>query len=484
MFASVLNNKSCKKRMRPCPLVLVFLVPLFVAACGGGPPPVDRVARPVSIDRPQTQQPSDAAEQEAVVSVVEKTADQQSIVIALMLPLSGPEGDTGKALLRAATIALFDAYDPRLKLVPMDTQADPAVAELRARQAVEAGVSIVLGPLLAANVEAVGDILAPTGIPVVGFSNDSSVAKPGRFIMGFLPEAEVKRVVDHALDQGLGNFGALVPQGRYGNRIRTSFGDAVADSKAVISAIESYPPDADALFEPVKRLARYDERRNDARREVRFLRSLGDDVTDEIAEAVEDAEVMESVDFDAVLVPEGGALMRALAPLLPFYEIDPNRVKLLGTGLWNDDGLLGEPPLQGAWFAAPDPTSPKAFMTRYQQTYGNVPPRLATLAYDAMALVARMAREPFANERPESEAADIAGSLSGPDVPASVGDARFALSRFITSEGFVGVDGLFRFLEDGTVERALAVLEVHRSGFKVVDPAPASFPAFGYALKN
>ncbi len=476
MFASILNNKSHKNRTRACSLVLVFLVPLFVAACGGGPSPVDRAARPIGDDRPQTQHSSDVAEQEAAVPVAGKTADQQPVIIALMLPLSGPEGDTGKALLRAATIALFDAYDPRLKLMPMDTQADPAVAELRARQAIEAGASIVLGPLLATNVEAVGDILAPTGIPVVGFSNDSSVAKPGRFIMGFLPEAEVKRVVDHALEQGLGNFGALVPQGRYGNRIRTSFGDAVADSRAVISAIESYPPDADALFEPVKRLARYDERRSDARREVRFLRSLGDDVTDEIAVAVEDAEVMEGVDFDAVLVPEGGALMRALAPLLPFYEIDPNRVKLLGTGLWNDDGLLGEPPLQGAWFAAPDPTSPTAFMARYQQTYGNVPPRLATLAYDAMALVARMAREPVVVDGPDGP--DVSDGFGGG------GDSRFALPRFMSSEGFVGVDGLFRFLEDGTVERALAVLEVRRSGFKVVDPAPASFPAFGYALKN
>ena len=477
MYASILNNKNHKKRSWLCALMLVFLGSFFLAACGGGPSPVERAARLPGDELPQTPQISDADTPQAVAPLQEETADQEPVVIALMLPLSGSEGDTGQALLRAATIALFDAYDPRLKLLPMDTEADPAVAERRAQQAIEAGASVVLGPLLAANVEAVGEILAPTGIPVIGFSNDSTVAEPGRFIMGFLPEAEVKRVVDYALAQGLSNFGALVPQGRYGNRIRASFGDAVAESQAVISAIESYPPDAAALFEPVKRLARYDERRDDARREVRFLRSLGDDVTDEIAAAVEDAEVMEGVNFDAVLVPEGGALMRTLAPLLPFYEIDPNRVKLLGTGLWNDDGLLGEPPLQGAWFAAPDPTSPKAFLARYEKTYSNRPPRLATLAYDAMSLVARLAREPIIDKIPD-------GGDPGQLNTLSASDSRFSLARFMTNEGFVGVDGLFRFLADGTVERSLAVLEVHRSGFKVVDPAPDSFPAFGYALKN
>ena len=376
-------------------------------------------------------------------------------------------------------MALFDAYDPRIKILPLDTESDFDVAETRADEAIAARVSIVLGPLLSANVEAVGDRFREAGIPVIGFSNDSTVAAEGRFVMGFLPEAEVKRVVDHAVGQGLENFGALLPVGRYGDRIRTAFGDTADTSDITVSAIESYPPDADALFDPVKRLARYDERRDDVRREVRFLRSLRDDVTDEIADDLEDAEVMEGVEFDAVLVPEGGALMRTLAPLLPFYEIDPNRVKLLGTGLWNDEALLGEPPLQGAWFAAPDPAAPQSFLTRYEEVYGETAPRIATLAYDAMSLVATLMKKPL-----EDDNLSIDPELASVDQRLKIADPRFALERFLSPEGFIGVDGLFRLLPDGTTERALAILEVNRRGFQVVDPAPESFPAFGYALRN
>ena len=228
---------------------------------------------------------------------IENTADMQSeaVTVALMLPLSGPDAEAGKALMRAATMALFDAYDPRIKILPLDTQSDPAIAEQKAEEAVAAGVSVVLGPLLSSNVRAVGEKLRGTGIPIVGFSNDSTVAAEGRFVIGFLPEAEVKRVVDHAVGAGLVNFGALVPMGRYGDRIRTAFGDTATVAGIEVSAMESYPPDADALFEPVKRLAKYDERRDDVRREVRFLRALRDDVTDEIAEKLEEAEVMEKV---------------------------------------------------------------------------------------------------------------------------------------------------------------------------------------------
>lgn len=459
---------------------LVLWLALIVASCGGEPQP--RVIIPVPgevVSRPApTETAKTSAEEEPLEIQSTSEADPQSITVALMLPLSGPDADAGKALMRAATMALFDAYDPRIKILPLDTASDPVIAEQKAEEAIAAEASVVLGPLLSSNVEAVGEKLNGAGIPIVGFSNDSTVAAEGRFVIGFLPEAEVKRVVDHAVGTGLVNFGALVPMGRYGDRIRTAFGDTATVSGLSVSAIESYPPDADALFEPVKRLARYDERRDDVRQEVRFLRSLRDDLTDEIAEKLEDVEVMEGVEFDAVLVPEGGALMRTLAPLLPFYEIDPNRVKLLGTGLWNDEGLLGEPPLQGAWFAAPDPDAPRTFLDRYQQLYAEAAPRIATLAYDAMSLVAALAKKPVEG------APSVEGVLENLQKQGDTTDPRFALDRFLAPEGFVGVDGLFRLLPDGTSERALAILEVNRRGFQVVDPAPSSFPSFGYALKN
>lgn len=385
----------------------------------------------------------------------------EKIRIAILLPLTGPEAQTGNALLRAATMALFDAYDPRLLLMPFDTKADYATSEQAARKAIEAGASVVLGPLLGANVKAAGDVLAPAGIPMIGFSNDQSVAAPNRYIIGFIPEGEVDRVVDYAIDTGYRRFAALLPEGLYGNRVRTAFGDTIADSGARITAMESYPPDPDQVFEPVKRLGNYDERQRALKDEIRFLRSLNDDMTNEVADRLEKAEALEPVPFDAVIVPEGGELLRTLAPLLPYYEIDPNKVKLLGTGLWNDESILREPPLQNAWFAAPMPEKPAALLARYKATYDEDAPRLATIAYDAMALVAALARDE--------------------GVPA---EYRFSAERLTNPYGFVGTDGLFRFLPDGTNERTLAILEVHQKGFTVVDAAPTAFPSFGYSLRS
>lgn len=490
MFASIFI-KDFGQTGQSAKVLLCFVFAVALVGCGGSAPQAPRAkveAPEVTQVAPDVQDENAASAAVPSIDVIDPEITQEAdaqIIVGVMLPLSGPEAGAGEALLRAVTMALFDAYDPRIKLIPLDTRADALVAAEKAQEAVDTGVSVVLGPLLADSVVAAGSILQAANITMIGFSNDVMAAAPERFIMGFLPQTEVKRVVDYAVAQGLQNFAALVPEGLYGQRVQSAFGDAVVDAGVNIAAIENYPPGiVEALDEPVKRLARYDERRRDARREARFLRGLRDSMMNEIAEKIEAAEVMEGVDFDAVLVPEGGAVMRSLAPLLPFYEVDPNIVKFLGTGLWNDAGLLGEPPMQGAWFAAPEPEQSSAFLARYEQTYNMPAPRIATLAYDAMSLVAQLARAPLTAVPSDVEQSSFLNSDGNNDSEDLTSHNRtlFSPSRLTTREGFTGVDGLFRFLPDGTIERALAVLEVNRSGFTIVDPAPKSFPAFGYLL--
>ncbi len=435
---------------------------VFLVACGGETPtPAIRTTAPETQADNQLQQP-DSAEQDLAIEAIQIETDEH-ITIAILLPLTGSEADTGKALLKAATMALFDAYNPGVTLLPLDTKADYAETQVVTQQAIDAGASVVIGPLLASNVEAAGKLLAPEGITLIGFSNDSGVAAPGRYIMGFMPETEVKRVLDYAFESGLRKYAALVPLGRYGQRVQTVFGDTLTSAGGEISVIESYPPDAEALEDPVKRIASYDERRKDRRDEIRFLRSLRDDVTDEIAATIEKSEVLEDVPYEAVLLPEGGDLLKNLAPLLPFYEVDPNKIKLLGTGLWSDVSLLREPPLQGAWFAGPQPEAPLAFLERYETAYGEAAPRIATLAYDAVSLVSALARE---------------------DMDVETSKDRFSPEILTSRAGYSGVDGLFRFLPDGTIERTLAVLEIRRRGFQVIDPAPQAFPSFGFSLSR
>ncbi len=335
--------------------------------------------------------------------------------VALLLPLSGPSAALGQAMLDAAQMALFETGGDRVELLPRDSGGDAMTAAAAARSVIADGAKLILGPLLAAEVAAVKPVAKNAQVPVIAFSTAAQLAGDGTWLLGFDPRQEIARVVVYAHAHGRNRFAALAPTSPYGDIAVAALRDAVALAGASVGPIVRYDPAAKSLGPTVQA----------------FAAGGGD--------------------FDAVLIPEGGPALKSLAPLLPFYGIDPDQVKFLGTGLWAVPGLGTEPALQGAWYAGPDPATRTAFEQRFKQLYGQPPPLLATLGYDATALAGYLAQ-----------------------------GGGFSVAALTNPGGFAGLNGIFRLLPDGIVERGLAVLEIHQSATVVIDPPPQTFehPAY------
>jgi ABC-type branched-subunit amino acid transport system substrate-binding protein len=429
------------------------------------PPPekgAEKLERPEAIAKPAAPKPAPPAKIEAepllptvpsapVVPAVPGAPER--VAVGVLVPLTGPQAEIGAALVDAAQMALFDIGDESLTLVLRDTGGTPEGAARAASEALDAGARIILGPLLATEVAAVAPVARAAAVEVVAFSNDRTVAGPGVFVMGLLPRDQVARVVSYAVSQGRSRLAALVPDTPFGTAVADALRSSAMANNAVVTDVQTYTPGAD-VSPVVKRLANYESRKAALDAEVGALEAKGDEVSRQAAARLKASGSVGDLGFDAVMIPEGGERLRSIAPLLPYYDIDTDKVRLLGTSLWNDVSLGTEPALQGGWFAAPDPAPRADFIARFTALYGRRPHRLASLGYDATALAAVLAR----------------GS-AGPD---------FSAAALTAAHGFTGVDGLFRFHPDGLSERGLAVLEIHRGEFKVVSPAPEAFTTVVY----
>ncbi len=351
-------------------------------------------------------------------------AGKPSVKVAVLLPLTGGNSQKiAQSLKQAGELALFDFDNPSVELVPKDTRGTPDGARAAAQEAAKEGAELIIGPLFANEVSAAAPEAQRAGIPMIAFSSDRKVAGNGVYLLSFLAGSDVPRIVSYAVTQGKTRFAALIPQTDYGRLVEQSFLGAVKQLGGQIVAVKSYPQDANGMLAPVR----------------------------EIAELAKKGQPPQ---FDALFIPAGADTLPALAPLLPYSEVDTTAVKVIGTSGWDYTGVGKEQALVGGWYSAPAPKGWTDFTKRYVETYGDVPPRLATLAYDAVSLAISLSNNPKGS--------------------------RFTAATLTRASGFAGVDGLFRLRPDGTSDRGFAVLEVQKYGNQVIDPAPSSFSTAQY----
>ena len=437
-----------------------FLAALTLVACSTSAPSPSRgpvIASPS--EQEVIQRPAPGDEQTQAPARERENYDRRGYVrprhfdgdapvrVGLLLPFSvSSEGaqKIASAMFDAAQLAAFDAGDDRFLIIPKDTRGTAEGAAAAARSALRDGAEMLVGPLFSESVAAAAVVARTARTPMIAFSSNLEVAGDGVYLLSFPPELEIERVTEYAVDQNLSRFGVLATQTKYGDRVSTSFSQEVFVRGGVIVHEERYVQDPDAMLEPAKRLARYSK--DIIPKELRH----GFDPDDPAAANVNDGGYTRG--YQAVLMPEQGTLLRALAPLLPYYNVNINQVKLLGVSSWNNPRLTREPALRGGWFAAPDPAISRSFENRFASAFGSPPPRLASLSYDAALLAARLAK----NERKRN---------------------RFSVDGITDPNGYFGADGLFRLNPDGSIERGLAILEIQPDGIKVIDPAPRSFAA-------
>jgi ABC-type branched-subunit amino acid transport system substrate-binding protein len=277
------------------------------------------------------------------------------VKVALILPLSagGNAGVAAASMKNASEMALAEFLNPNLQLLIKDDAGSPQGAQQAAQQAIAEGAEIILGPLFASSVPSVAQVARARNISVIAFSTDSSVASRGVYLLSFLPESDVNRIVDYAAATGKRSFAAMLPENAYGNVVEAAFKQAVPKRGGRIVVFEKYGAD-----------------RASAARNV--------------AQALTQA--------DTLLLADDGDAVVASADALSAAGANLKNVQLVGTGLWDNPRVLGSSALQGGVFAAPDPVGFRGFSNRYRNKYGSEPVRTATLAYDAVALTAALSR--------------------------------------------------------------------------------------------
>jgi branched-chain amino acid transport system substrate-binding protein len=282
-----------------------------------------------------------------------ETLGSGPVRVGMILPLTqnGAPSPVGVSMRNAAQLAIDDFGGPYITLMIQDDHSSSDGAAQAAQSEVSAGAQLILGPVFANDVRAAAPAAKSAGRPMIAFSTDVSVAMPGVYLLSFLIEGYVDRIIQYAASTGKKSFAIMAPQNDYGNVASARFQEDAANSNAQVVVSARY--------------------------------SAG-----QAATAAQEVAAV-SGQIDGLFIPEQADGMGAVAGALGSSNL---KTQLLGTGVWNSAGVFKLPQMQGAWFSAPDNSGFNALAQRYRAKFNSDPTRVASLAYDAVTLAAALAR--------------------------------------------------------------------------------------------
>ncbi|KEO52940.1 penicillin-binding protein activator [Thioclava pacifica] len=347
------------------------------------------------------------------------------VKVALLVPAgSGNAGDETLAaqLRNAANMAIADLQGVKIDLQVYNTAGSPAQAAAMASKAVDEGAKIILGPVYAESANAAGLAVASRNVNVLAFSNVTSVAGGNVFVLGPTFENTANRLVSYAVRQGKRRIMVVHEQTTAGEIGAQAIQTAISRRGGSLAGVASYPFSQQGLV----------------------------DATPQIAGRVK------AGDVDAVfMTADTAGALPLLTQLMSEQGVNPQTTQYMGLTRWDiPPATLALPGVQGGWFAKPDPGLQAQFASRYQAAYGSAPLAIAGLGYDGIAAIGALVKSGNANALTKQ-------ALTQPS-------------------GFVGVNGVFRLLPDGTNERGLAIAQVQNGQAVVIDPAPRSFGGAGF----
>jgi ABC-type branched-subunit amino acid transport system substrate-binding protein len=349
-----------------------------------------------------------------------------SVQVALLVPSgSGQSQDElfGSNLENAARLAMADLSGVSIDLRVYKTGGSPAQASALAKQAVNEGAQVILGPFYSEEANAAGVAVASSGVNVLAFSNNAAIAGGNVFVLGQTFDVTARRLASFAVRNGKSKVLIVHDRNVAGEVGKAAIERGVAAAGGSVVGVTSYEFSQNGIVQAASGI-------------VSSAKSSG-------ATAL-------------FLTADTAGALPLLSQLLVDNGIDRNTTQFIGLTRWDiPPATLALPGVQSGWFAMPDPGLTAQFRSRYESAYGSQPVPVAGLAYDGIAAIGA-----------------LAGRVKG---GAPVGKADLTQSA-----GFAGVSGIFRLLPNGTNQRGLAIAQIRSGQVVVIDSAPRSFGGAGF----
>ena len=358
--------------------------------------------------------------------------ENEEIRVGLLLPMKGQNYRIGKSLLNAIHLALYKTQNKNIKIFVRDTSSIEGVTKAY-YEFLDLNIDIILGPVFSDKVNELKSLSSGNKIQTITFSNNLNIANQNIFISGLTLKDEIKSIINYAENNNLKKFAIIAPENIYGNTIIQNFEYSTLNKDISILSKVFFDPKNPDFYEVAKLISDYENRSQNLLDKIELLKKENSERSKKEIKALQRNDTYGDLQFDSLYIAvESFQQLSLLSSTLPYYDVDPKKIQYFGTSLWNKDAIIKEPGLNNSIFVSLEKDKTKIFNDLYQTLYNEVPHPIAIYGFDAVGIISSLNNQ----------------------------NLKINKANILSEMGFSGLTGMFKFKEDGVVERKLALYRI------------------------
>ena len=333
------------------------------------------------------------------------------IKIALLLPIGSKDNNLsklGKSLRDAAFLAKEDLANNLLEIRTYDTYGNTRKGILAYNVALEEKNEIIIGPYLSTVTKEISNQIPFNSVNILSLSDDPTIVGRKIFILGDTVVNRANNLIQYAINNKKYRFAIIGPVKDDNNKILSLISNKILMHRGTITFSSYYSNDVSAISD------------------------LAQDIKNRIIQTNTDV---------IIFTGEPDKRMSHLAAELADISVNKKDkgIQIMGLTHWeNSASILSEPALQKAWFTMPDQRFRSFYENKFIKKFGYIPHPKSNLAYDAVASLGVIHKN-FNNNKN-----DYFDKFNG----------------LFNRNGFIGIDGIFRFNNDRIAEKELSIIQL------------------------
>lgn len=362
--------------------------------------------------------------------------ENNKLRVAVLVPLSGQVKTVGESIVNAIQMSLFENNKKNIVLKIYDTKGTTFGAVDAINKAIEDGVDTVIGPLFSAETKAIKNILRQNNLISFSLSNDEELRNIDNvFVTGSIPQQEIQTLISYMMENDFYNYVALMPNSTHGALMNRILRSTILNKDGLLIKTEYYTQNENNLINKINGLVNFYEvpqtLYEDFEKKKLENKLLG--ITEELEFKIQEEE---KIYPQALFIPDGGKQAEQIANLLFITQQNSRYIQLIGTTkLDGDESIINNPYFDKVIFIGANPSKYKKFRNSYVGLYKEEPVKITSMVYDLINIM---------------------------DTIYTLENDSYIINKkeLLDPRGFDGIDGRYRFLPNGIVERKMFVLQL------------------------